>query len=238
MSTHDGNGALIIIPTYNEAENIEAITGAVFDVVAKANILVLDDNSPDGTGDIADRLAAADSRIFVEHRKGKQGLGTAYIHGFRWALERDYERVFEMDADFSHQPRFLPDFLRVAEDHDLVLGCRYMPGGGTENWPLTRRLLSRGGNLYSRLVLGLPFTDLTGGFKCFRRETLEGIDLNGIRAVGYGFQIELTWRALQAGFQVGQVPIIFPDRTAGQSKMSGAIFREALLGVWRLRLGS
>ncbi len=188
MSTHDGNGALIIIPTYNEAENIEAITGAVFDVVAKANILVLDDNSPDGTGDIADRLAAADSRIFVEHRQGKQGLGPAYIHGFRWALERDYERVFEMDADFSHQPRFLPDFLRVAEDHDLVLGCRYMPGGGTENWPLTRRLLSRGGNLYSRLVLGLPFTDLTGGVKVFPRQTPEGVDPNGSPAGGYGIQ--------------------------------------------------
>ncbi len=240
MSTAEaptGAQTLIIVPTYNEAENIESIVAAVLAVVPEVNILILDDNSPDGTGDIADRLAAADERLFAEHREGKQGLGTAYIHGFKWALERDYERIFEMDADFSHQPRFLPDFLRCAESHDLVLGCRYMPGGGTENWPWSRQLLSRGGNLYARMVLGLPFTDLTGGFKCFRREVLQTIDMDGIQAVGYGFQIELTWRTHEAGFRIGQVPIIFPDRTAGQSKMSGAIFREAFLGVWRLRFG-
>ena len=237
-SNEDGKQALIIIPTYNEKENLEAIVAAVHEVVPAAHLLIVDDSSPDGTGDIANTLAAADPRIHAEHRTGKLGLGTAYIHGFRWALSRDYEYIFEMDADFSHQPRFLPDFLRVARDHDLVIGCRYMPGGGTENWPWTRELISRGGNTYARLVLGLPFTDLTGGFKCFRRKTLEGIDLDGIEAVGYGFQIELTYRVHRAGFRIGQVPIIFPDRTAGQSKMSGAIFREAALGVWKLRFSN
>ena len=227
---------LIIIPTYNEKENLARIIGAIGEVLPAAHILVVDDNSPDGTGAIADGLAAADARVHVEHRTGKQGLGTAYIHGFRWALARDYEYVFEMDADFSHQPRFLPDFLRVAQDHDLVLGCRYMPGGGTESWPWSREMISRGGNLYARMVLGLPFTDLTGGFKCFRRRTLEGIDFDAIISKGYGFQIELTYRAARAGFRVGQVPIVFPDRVAGESKMSGAIFREAFLGVWKLRL--
>ncbi len=226
---------LIIIPTYNEKENLAKIIAAAHTKLPNAHILVIDDGSPDGTGDIADGLAAKDERIHVEHRTGKLGLGTAYIHGFKWALARDYQFVFEMDADFSHQPRFLPDFLRVAETHDVVLGCRYMPGGGTENWPLSRQLISRGGNLYARMVLGLPFPDLTGGFKCFRRNALETIDLDGIMAVGYGFQIELTYRAHRAGLRVGQVPIIFPDRTEGVSKMSGDIFREAAIGVWKLR---
>lgn len=234
----DGSGALIVIPTYNEKENLEKLVEAVFKVVPAAHILVVDDNSPDGTGDIADRLAAADPRIHAEHRTGKLGLGTAYIHGFRWALKRDYLAVFEMDADFSHQPRFLPDFLQALQTHDLVLGCRYMPGGGTENWHWTRQLISRGGNMYARMVLGLPFSDLTGGFKCFRRSVLEGLDFDGIQQVGYGFQIELTWRTHQAGFTVGQVPIVFPDRTAGQSKMSSSIFKEAAIGVWKLRFGS
>ena len=232
-----GHGALIIIPTYNEKENLEAIIEAVFQVVPNTHILVVDDGSPDGTGAIADGLADNDERIHVQHRTGKLGLGTAYIHGFKWALQRDYEYVFEMDADFSHQPRFLPDFLEKAQTHDLVLGCRYMPGGGTENWPWSRQAISRGGNLYARLVLGLPFSDLTGGFKCFRRNTLETLDLDGIQAKGYGFQIELTFRTHKAGLRIGQVPIIFPDRTAGESKMSGDIFREAALGVWKLRLG-
>lgn len=233
----DGTGALIIMPTYNEKENLEAIIAAILEVVPRIHILVVDDSSPDGTGDIADRLAGEDDRIHAVHRQGKLGLGTAYIHGFKWALERQYRAVFEMDADFSHQPRYLPDFLRALQHYDLVLGCRYMPGGGTEDWGLHRQLISRGGNFYARMVLGLPFTDLTGGFKCFRRTTLEGLDLDAIEAVGYGFQIELTYRTIQAGFEVGQVPIIFPDRTQGKSKMSGAIFKEAALGVWKLRLG-
>ena len=232
-----GQGALIVMPTYNERENLSAIVGAVHDVVPGAHFLIVDDNSPDGTGAIADEMAAEDDRIHVSHRTGKLGLGTAYIHGFKWALERDYTKVFEMDADFSHQPRFLPDFLRVADSHDVVLGCRYMPGGGTENWPLSRQMISRGGNLYARLVLGLPYTDLTGGFKCFNRRVLEALDLDAVGQMGYGFQIELTWRVHQSGFTIGQVPILFPDRTQGTSKMSGDIFREAFFGVWKLRFG-
>ncbi len=228
---------LIIMPTYNERENLDRIIPAIHAVVPEVHILVVDDGSPDGTGALADGLAAADARIHAVHRQGKLGLGTAYIHGFRWALERDYTRIFEMDADFSHQPRYLPDFLRAAESADLVLGCRYMPGGGTEGWPWRREALSRGGNRYARTVLGLPYRDLTGGFKCFRREVLETLDLDGIQQKGYGFQVELTWRTHQAGFRIAEVPIVFPDRTAGKSKMSGAIFREAFLGVWKLRLG-
>lgn len=230
-----GRQALIIIPTYNEKENLGRLVAEVLQVVPEAHLLIIDDGSPDGTGDIADALAAADPRIHAEHRTGKLGLGTAYIHGFKWALARGYEYVFEMDADFSHQPKFLPDFLRAAEDHDLVLGSRYIPGGGTENWTWQRQLISRGGNTYARTVLWLPFKDLTGGFKCFRRRVLEALDLDGIQQKGYGFQIELTYRAHKKGFRIAQVPIMFPDRTAGQSKMSGAIFREALLGVWKLR---
>ena len=232
----EGDDTLIIVPTYNEKENLENLIRAVHQVVPHAHILVVDDASPDGTGDIADRLAAVDERIFVAHRTGKLGLGTAYILGFKWALARDYEYIFEMDADFSHQPRFLPDFLHKVQSHDLALGSRYMPGGGTENWPVSREIISRIGNLYARVVLGLPFNDLTGGFKCFRRHVLETIDLDGIQQVGYGFQIELTYRAVRAGFNIGQVPIIFPDRTAGTSKMSGNIVAEAAVGVWKLRL--
>ena len=230
-----GEGALIIMPTYNECENLESIIQAVHEVVPRAHLLIIDDGSPDGTGDIADRLAQEDERIFVKHRSGKLGLGSAYILGFKWALQSHYQCVFEMDADFSHQPRYLPDFLREIQTHDLVIGCRYMAGGGTENWPWKREALSRGGNFYARMVLGLPYTDLTGGFKCFTRKALESLDLDGIQQVGYGFQIELTYRASKRQLSIGQVPIIFPDRTAGESKMSGAIFREAFLGVWKLR---
>ena len=233
-----GAKTLIVVPTYNEKENIEKLVAAVLDVLPKVNILILDDNSPDGTGEIADRLAETDGRIFAEHRAGKQGLGTAYIHGFKWALaEGRYDYVFEMDADFSHQPRYLPDFLEKALENDLVLGCRYMPGGGTEDWTLSRKLISRGGNLYARMVLWLPYRDLTGGFKCFSRKVLETIDLDAIQLVGYGFQIELTYRTHRAGLRIGEVPIVFPDRTEGQSKMSGAIFKEAFFGLWTLRFG-
>jgi len=233
----DGDRALIIIPTYNEAENLEKLIIAIWERLPKVNILVVDDASPDGTGRLADAIAMREPRLHAIHRAGKLGLGTAYLAGFRWALARAYLFIFEMDAYFSHQPRFLADFLRTIDDADLVIGCRYMSGGGVENWPWRRVAISRGGNLYARVILGLPYTDLTGGFKCFRREVLETLDLDAVSQVGYGFQIELTWRTLHAGFDVEQVPIVFPDRTAGKSKMSGNIVREAALGVWRLRLG-
>ena len=232
-----GVGALVILPTYNERENLPLIVPAVLDVLEEAHVLVVDDQSPDGTGSVADELAAADGRVHVLHREGPRGLGPAYIDGFRWALSHEYTHVFEMDADFSHRPQHLPAMLAAAEQADLVLGCRYMDGGGIEGWELHRRLISRGGNLYARLVLGLNHRDLTSGFKCFRREVLASLDLDAVHTVGYGFQIELTWRAIQRGFSVVEVPIIFPDRERGTSKMSSAIFAEAALGVWRLRLG-
>ncbi|MDG1479214.1 MAG: polyprenol monophosphomannose synthase [Myxococcota bacterium] len=237
MSPTTGVGALVIVPTYNEKENISQIVPAILDAVPDANILIVDDHSPDGTGVIADQLAADDDRIYVVHRDGPRGLGRAYLHGFRWALARDYQFIFEMDADFSHQPRYLPDFLAAAADADLVLGCRYMEGGGIEGWGLHRLILSRGGNRYARTVLGLPQRDLTGGFKCFRRAVLETMPLDDIRSVGYCFQIELTWRAIRSGFRIGEVPIVFPDRTAGVSKMSMAIAWEGVVGVWKMRLG-
>ncbi len=227
---------LIIIPTYDEIENLPRIVPAIHDFLPEAHILVVDDGSPDGTGALADQMAARDPRIHVLHRQVKEGLGMAYVAGFRWALAEGYDLVFEMDADFSHQPRFLPEFLGKIRDHDLVLGARYVRGGGTENWGLKRQLISRGGNLYARAVLGLwGLHDITGGFKCFRRHVLETIDLDDIQQKGFGFQIELTWRAHLAGFRIGEVPIVFPDRAEGTSKMSGGIFKEALFGVWKLR---
>ncbi len=228
--------ALIIIPTYNEKENLPALLDAIFELQPNVHVLVVDDNSPDGTGDIADERAAADHRVHAMHRQGKLGLGTAYVAGFKWALARDYQRIFEMDADFSHQPKYLEDFLAASEDADLVLGCRYMRGGGTENWTFTRKLTSQGGNLYARAILWLPYKDLTGGFKCFRREVLETIDLDSIDSVGYAFQIELTYRAHKAGFRIAEVPIVFPDRERGDSKMSGSIVSEAMVNVVKLRL--
>lgn len=228
--------ALIIVPTYNELENLPLLVEAVFAVVPDVHILVVDDGSPDGTGRLADRLASEDARISVLHRKGKLGLGTAYIAGFRWALERDYPYIFEMDADFSHQPKYLLDLLAAVEGGaDLALGTRYIRGGGTEGWGPLRQLISRGGNLYARGVLWLPFHDLTGGFKCFSRRVLETIDLAAVRSEGYAFQIELTYRAHKAGFRIAEVPIVFPDRTRGESKMSGNIVREAMINVVRLR---
>ncbi|MCB9740817.1 MAG: polyprenol monophosphomannose synthase [Deltaproteobacteria bacterium] len=229
--------ALICLPTYNEAENLPLMVEAIFAEVPTLEILVIDDGSPDGTGAIADAIAERDSRVHVLHRTAKEGLGRAYIAGFRWALERDYGLVFEMDCDFSHQPKYLHDFLASAERADLVLGSRYISGGGTEGWAWHRRMLSRGGNTYARMILGLPFRDLTGGFKCFRREVLERLPLDEIQGGGYVFQIELTWRAVQAGFRVEEVPIVFPDRVRGDSKMHGAIVLEAVKNVWRLRLG-
>jgi len=226
---------LIITPTYNERENLQRLTTEVHRIVPEAHMLIVDDNSPDGTGDLAEGLAASDSRISVIHREGKLGLGTAYVTGFKYALEKDYDFVFEMDADFSHRPEHLPEFLEAIKNADVVLGCRYMEGGGTEDWGLMRRLLSRGGNLYARLLLSLPFRDLTGGFKCFRRSVLERIDLDSLESEGYAFQIELTYRAYKAGFRIAETPIIFPDRTLGNSKMSRKIVGEALLRVWGIR---
>lgn len=229
--------ALVIIPTYNEADNVGPITSAVLAAEPRVDVLVVDDNSPDGTGRIADGLAAKEPRIRVLHREKKEGLGRAYLHAFRWALEQGYEYVIEMDADFSHDPRYLKTLLDTAEGGaDLVLGSRYVDGGGTVNWGPARKVISRGGSLYARSVLGVSIRDLTGGFKCFRRSVLEAFDLSAVKSTGYAFQIELTYRALKAGFRVEEVPIIFEDRRVGQSKMSRKIFLEALTMVWKLKL--
>lgn len=228
---------LIVVPTYNELENLPTLLDRVHAAVPEAHVLIVDDASPDGTGDFAATRAEESDWIHLLRRAGKLGLGTAYIAGFKWALERDYTHVFEMDADFSHEPEMLPKFLEAAEDADLVLGSRWIKGGGTIGWPLKRKILSKGGSLYARSILGVPIRDLTGGFKCFRRSVLEAMDLDAIQTAGYGFQIELTWGAIQRGFRVKEIPIQFADRVAGQSKMSGSIFMEAVVLVWKLRLG-
>jgi dolichol-phosphate mannosyltransferase len=231
------NPALVCIPTYNERDNVEAITSAVLAAEPRVDILVVDDNSPDGTGQLADELAAREPRIGVLHREQKQGLGKAYLHAFQVALERGYQYVIEMDADFSHDPRYLPKLLDEAmSGADLVLGSRYVPGGGTVNWGIGRKILSRGGSLYARSILGVRIRDLTGGFKCFNRRVLETIDLAAVQSTGYAFQIELTYRTLKKGFTVKELPIVFEDRRVGQSKMSKKIFAEALTMVWKLRL--
>ena len=227
---------LIVIPTYNEVENLSSLIPAIFDNLPHTHILVVDDNSPDGTGQLADRWAEEDERVFCLHRNEKAGLGRAYLAGFEWALEREYSHVFEMDADHSHDPTRLPVLLAATETAGVALGSRWVAGGGTEGWPLKRRLLSRGGSFYARTVLGVPIRDLTGGFKCFTREALLALDLESVQTVGYGFQIELTWRALQAGIKVVEVPICFRERQEGESKMSMGIFSEALSLVWKLRL--
>ena len=229
---------LVIVPTYNERDNLPAIVAAVHEHLAEADVLVVDDNSPDGTGAVADELAAKDPKVHVLHRPGKQGLGTAYVAGFKWALAREYQFLFEMDCDFSHDPKYLPIMLaRARSGADLVLGSRYVPGGGTVNWGPMRKFISRGGSLYARTVLGIGVRDLTGGFKCFRRATLEKLDLDSVSAQGYGFQIEMTYRAIKHGMRVEEVPIVFVDRRVGQSKMSKKIFLEAFTLVWKLRLG-
>ncbi len=229
--------AVVVLPTYNEAENLEAIVGAILAAEPRCDVLVVDDDSPDGTGRIADRLSAGNPRVGVLHRARKEGLGRAYLAGFARALAQGYAFVLEMDADFSHDPAYLPRLLAAAADADLVLGSRYAPGGGTRNWGLPRRWLSRGGSLYARTILGVPIRDLTGGFKCFRREALLALDLATVESGGYSFQIELTWRALCLGLRVVEVPIVFTDRRVGQSKMSRAIFLEAIGLVWKLRAG-
>jgi dolichol-phosphate mannosyltransferase len=232
-------GAWLVLPTYNEAENLEPIVEAVLPRLAEASpehrLLVVDDASPDGTGMIADRLAAGRDTVEVLHRAGKEGLGRAYIAGFRQALGGGADLVLEMDADFSHDPADVPRLIAASGDADVVLGSRYVEGGGVEGWEWHRRVLSRGGCLYARTVLGVPVRDLTGGFKCFRRAVLEAIDLDDVQADGYGFQIEMTYRALRAGFRVREVPIVFHERRAGASKMDARIAAEAVWKVPALR---
>lgn len=229
--------ALVIIPTYNESANLSQILPLVLEQDPRIDVLVVDDGSPDGTGEIADSIAQTNSRVSVLHREKKLGLGTAYISGFRWGLERDYEYLFEMDADFSHDPDHIPEFLEAVTDADLVLGSRYLGGRVTVvNWPMPRLLLSYFANIYAKVVTGHNICDATGGFKCFRRRVLESIDLGLVHSNGYAFQIEMSFRAWRKGFNIKEIPIVFTDRTDGQSKMSGAIVREAVWMVWRLRL--
>ena len=229
---------MVVVPTYNEAENLPVIVPQVLEQDPRIDVLVVDDNSPDGTGQLADQMAAADPRVHVLHRPGKGGLGKAYLAGFRWALERDYELIFEMDADFSHDPKFLGEFLRAAENADLVIGSRYKTGVNVINWPISRLLLSLGANQYARWITGLPVLDSTGGFKCFRRRVLEAIDFERVRSNGYSFQIEMSFRAWKKGFRLVEIPIVFTDRVEGQSKMNKRIVREAIWMVWWLRIKS
>ena len=228
--------ALVIVPTYNERENILKLIDAVLAQSPIIDVLVVDDGSPDGTGALVDERAAVDSRVHIIHREKKLGLGTAYVAGFKWALERPYEFVFEMDADFSHDPQHLPQFLASIENADLVLGSRYRDRKVTVvNWPIGRLMLSYFANVYARFVTGLQVFDATGGYKCFRRRVLEAIDLNDVRSNGYAFQIEMSFRAWKKGFRIVEIPIVFVDRTEGSSKMSKKIVREAVWMVWRLR---
>jgi dolichol-phosphate mannosyltransferase len=230
--------AWLVLPTYNEAENIEAFVDAVrAKLPSSARILIVDDNSPDGTGEIADRLAAQHEGVTVLHRPVKEGLGPAYIAGFRRVLAEGAGLVLEMDSDFSHDPAYLPRLLEASERADLVIGSRYVPGGGVGDWSALRRAISRGGSAYARLVLGVGVRDLTGGFKCFRREVLEAIDLDSIHSRGYAFQVEMTYRTIQRGFSVAEVPIVFRDRRAGTSKMDRSIVAEAAWRVPFLRFG-
>jgi len=227
--------SMVVIPTYNECENIAAIVQEVLRLPLDIHVTIVDDNSPDGTGEIADRMAQRDERVHVLHRKGKLGLGSAYITGFRYALAQGAQFIFEMDADFSHDPHYIPLFLDAARECDVVVGSRYVLGGGTRNWGLLRQLISRGGSLYAKIVLGMPIWDLTGGFNCWRREVLETLDLEKVNSNGYAFQIEMKYRAMRRGFRLREVPIIFVDRRVGQSKMSGAIVLEAFFKVWKFR---
>ncbi len=228
------NDTLIVIPTYNEKDNVQDIARTVFQYAPDVDLLFVDDNSPDGTGRIIDGLRESDPRVHVIHRQEKSGLGRAYIAGFKWALNKAYEFVFEMDCDFSHDPAAIPDFRAAAKSADLALGTRYKGGVRVINWPLSRLILSKSAAVYVRLVTGMPFTDPTGGFKCFRRGVLESIELDKIRSNGYSFQIEMTHHAWMRGFKVTEVPITFVERRSGASKMSSAIVREALTRVWSL----
>jgi dolichol-phosphate mannosyltransferase len=227
---------LVITPTYNEAENLPRFLQAVRSALPGADLLIVDDGSPDGTGQIADAISAADPHVRVLHRPSKLGLGTAYLQAFRWGLDEGYERFYEMDADMSHDVRYLPDFERALDaGYDLVIGSRNVPGGGVEGWGPGRHILSKGGSLYARSILGLPVKDLTNGYKGFSRRALEAIDLDRVRSNGYSFQIEMTYRATRKGMRVKEVPTVFVDRTLGRSKMSRKIFFEAIGMVWKLR---
>ncbi len=228
--------ALVVIPTYNERENLAELLKRIFAQGLPLEVLIIDDNSPDGTGAVADGLEAADPRVHVMHRAGKMGLGSAYVAGFRYALERGYDAVFEMDADFSHNPESLPEFLRELETADLIVGSRYLHGVTVVNWPLSRLILSYLANVYSRVITGMPLKDATGGYKCFRRQVLESIDLSRVKSDGYGFQIEINFKAWRKGFRIREIPILFVDRRAGESKMSRRIVWEAAWMVWRLRV--
>jgi dolichol-phosphate mannosyltransferase len=228
---------LVVIPTYNERENLGPIVKRLHAALPKVHVLVVDDGSPDGTGKLADELAEADARVNVMHRTEKAGLGAAYVAGFRWALAKDYSTIVEMDADGSHGPEDLPRMLDALTDADLVVGSRYVPGGSVVNWPKRREILSRGGNLYSRIALGVKVNDITAGFRAYRREVLEKLDLDAIASHGYCFQIDLTWRTDEAGFEIVEVPITFTERAIGESKMSGSIVREAVIrvGSWGVK---
>jgi len=231
--------ALIVIPTYNEAPNIEQIIDCIlFQGIRSVEILVVDDNSPDGTADIVERIARSESNVHLLKRPGKAGLGTAYVAGFRYALERDYDYIFEMDADFSHDPDEIPNFLEAIKTCDLVIGSRYKCGVNVINWPLSRLVLSVGANKYTQIITGLPIKDCTGGYKCFRRKVLEAIDLDKIDSDGYSFQIEMNFKAWKKGFKICEIPIVFSDREVGSSKMSKKIIREAIWVVWKLKISS
>ncbi|MBA2565613.1 MAG: polyprenol monophosphomannose synthase [Gemmatimonadetes bacterium] len=226
----------VIIPTYNERQNLPQLIPPVLEQSPDIDVLVVDDASPDGTGAVADSIAEREPRLHVLHRAAKLGLGTAYVAGFRWALEREYELIFEMDADFSHDPRHMPDFVARARDADLVLGSRYLYGVTVVHWPMRRLLLSYVANAYARAVTGIEISDLTGGYRCYRRSVLAALDLDAVRSSGYAFQIEMTYRTLRRGFRVAEIPILFVDRNVGVSKMSRRIVWEAVFLVWRLRL--
>ena len=228
---------LIIIPTYNEVENLRPLLKELFTSAPATDVLIVDDNSPDGTGQLADDIHNENPQVHVLHRAGKLGLGTAYIAGFKYAIEHGYDAAFEMDADFSHDPRYLPDFLNKIEQADLVIGSRYIPGGDTPNWSFSRRFISGGGNIFARFMLGLPIHDCTAGYRCYRREVLEHIGLDSVESQGYAFQVEMAYRVRRQGFKIVETPIIFMDRRVGKSKMSRTIFLEAFTYVLRTRFG-
>lgn len=231
--------ALIIVPTYNEIENLQTLAQAVMGVVPSfVDLLIVDDNSPDGTGKLADSLSQKNPRIQVLHRAKKMGLGTAYVNGFRWGIEKGYDALIEMDADFSHDPKYLSRMLELLQSHDVVIGSRYVSGGGTVNWGMGRKILSRGGSIYSRCILKAPIRDFTGGFNGWRKPVIEAVDLGSLRSDGYSFQIELKYRAFLRGFKITEFPIVFEDRKVGKSKMNRRIVLEALLRVWGFRFKS
>jgi len=230
-----GNDVLVVIPTYNELDNLRVIVDGIAQYHPSADVLIVDDNSPDGTGDLADQISAQRPNVHVLHRVEKRGLGRAYVAGLTWALDHRYEIIAQMDADMSHDPSYLPGLVETARQYGLALGSRYVSGGGVRNWGVVRRILSRGGNMYARFVLGVDVRDLTGGFKCWRQDVLRDIGLSTVSSNGYCFQIETTYRALLRGHSVKEFPIVFSDRTSGRSKMSKAIMAEAVLKPWRLR---